>query len=119
MGRRRRRAHGSGHFCWCCGRHRPNERFSGKGHRRHLCKDCSKLGKEELEYRQHIRNIDQLLDWDGRIRRKQRLNFEKYLNHSDERVRVYAQRAMAHNERLREERRTMIAEDEFITELLA
>ena len=48
---------------------RANERFSGRGHAHHLCKDCAKLGKEELAYRQEIRNIDRLLDWDGLIRR--------------------------------------------------
>lgn len=30
-----------GHYCIICGRTRPNEKFSGKGHRRHICKDCS------------------------------------------------------------------------------
>jgi hypothetical protein len=44
-----------GQFCWCCGRRRPNERFSGAGHARHLCKDCQKLGAEELTYRQAVR----------------------------------------------------------------
>ena len=113
MGRRRKRANGNGHYCWCCGCHRPNERFSGKGHRRRLCKDCSKLGKEELEYRQHIRNIDQLLDWDGRIRRKQRQAFDQYLNHADERVRAYAQevKVKQHNEKLREEHRAFMQAD--------
>jgi hypothetical protein len=35
-----------GHFCRICGRRRPNERFSGKGHRIHVCSDCSRLPKE-------------------------------------------------------------------------
>ncbi len=119
MGRRRRRAKGSGHCWWCCGRDRPNERFSGKGHRRHLCTDCAKLGKEELEYRQHIRDIDQLLDWDGRIRRKQRRTFDRYLNHADERVRAYARRAKEHNEKLREEHRALMQADDLEADLLA
>ncbi len=29
-----------GHFCRFCGRSRPNERFSGGGHRDHVCRDC-------------------------------------------------------------------------------
>jgi hypothetical protein len=33
---------------------RPNERFSGRGHARHLCKECAKLGQEELAYRQAV-----------------------------------------------------------------
>jgi len=31
-----------GHYCWRCGRRRANEKFSGKGHAKHICKDCAK-----------------------------------------------------------------------------
>jgi hypothetical protein len=50
-----------GHFCWSCGRSRPNESFSGRGHARHVCRECSKLGRDELEYRQAIQNVDRAL----------------------------------------------------------
>jgi hypothetical protein len=40
-----------------CQRHRPNEAFSGKGHARHLCKECSQLPKES---RQTTRRLDDL-----------------------------------------------------------
>lgn len=30
-----------GHYCRICGRIRANEKFSGKGHKIHVCKDCS------------------------------------------------------------------------------
>ena len=36
MGKKKRQ----GHYCRGCGRYRANEKFSGKGHRQHLCKDC-------------------------------------------------------------------------------
>ena len=36
-----------GHYCRICGRDRPNERFSGKGHRIHVCKECSRLPTDE------------------------------------------------------------------------
>ena len=39
----------SGHFCRICGRRRANERFSGKGHRIHVCRDCARMPKEERE----------------------------------------------------------------------
>ena len=91
-----------GHFCWCCGRVRANERFSGRGHARHLCKECSKLGKEELAYRQAVRDIDGLLDWNGVVRRKQRKSFERFLSHPDERVRRYAEDVAAEDARARE-----------------
>jgi len=38
-----------GRYCYLCGRHRPNEAFSGKGHARHLCKECARLPREERE----------------------------------------------------------------------
>jgi hypothetical protein len=73
---------------------RPNERFSGGGHARHLCKDCQKLGAEELTYRQAVRDIDGMIQWEtGRVKRKQRNRFAKFLRHADERVRRYAERA--------------------------
>ena len=38
-----------GHYCRICGRVRPNEKFSGKGHKTYVCKDCAKLPREERE----------------------------------------------------------------------
>lgn len=36
-----------GHYCRICGRTRANEKFTGKGHKNHVCKDCSgKSGKK-------------------------------------------------------------------------
>ncbi|TFJ92751.1 hypothetical protein [Lentibacillus salicampi] len=42
MGKKKKR----GHYCIACGRSRPNEKFGGKGHRQHLCKDCKSKGKK-------------------------------------------------------------------------
>ena len=105
MGRKRKSL--PGHYCWCCGRRRPNEQFSGRGHRKHVCKDCMKLGKEELAYRQHLRHIDRLLNWDGIVRRKNRAVFERYLSNSDARVRAYASKVRDHNEQPRQELREL------------
>lgn len=79
-----------GHYCWSCGRSRPNEEFSGKGHRRHLCRDCARLGSEELAYRQAVSDIGRCLCDDGRIRRKQRKTFEQFLHHENPRIRALA-----------------------------
>jgi hypothetical protein len=52
-----------GHYCYGCDRFRANEKFSGKGHRKHLCKDCSKKSKtkEKVEnisdYNQYIKLV--------------------------------------------------------------
>jgi hypothetical protein len=99
MSRQRKRR---GHFCWCCGRIRANERFSGRGHSGHLCKECSRLGKEELAYRQAARDIDRLVDWNGVVRRKQRKTFERFLSHPEERVRRYAKEVAARDLQARE-----------------
>jgi hypothetical protein len=36
-----------GHYCRICGRERPNEQFSGKGHKIHVCKRCQAKPKNE------------------------------------------------------------------------
>jgi hypothetical protein len=79
-----------GHFCWSCGRSRSNESFSGRGHARHVCRECSRLGKEELEYRQAIRNVDGALRSHYCISRRDRAVLERSLQHPDPRVQLYA-----------------------------
>ncbi len=37
------------HWCRICRCNRPNEKFSGSGQRKHICKDCSKKPKEEID----------------------------------------------------------------------
>ena len=32
-----------GHFCYVCGEHKANEKFSGRGHANHMCKQCHAL----------------------------------------------------------------------------
>jgi hypothetical protein len=34
-----------GHYCKVCGEHKANEKFTGKGHARHICKSCAKATK--------------------------------------------------------------------------
>ncbi len=48
------------HYCRICDRHRANEKFSGKGHATHICKDCMRLPREKrkhIEDREDISNI--------------------------------------------------------------
>lgn len=33
----------SGHYCRICGEYKANEKFTGKGHARHICKKCQSL----------------------------------------------------------------------------
>jgi hypothetical protein len=46
-----------GHFCRICGCRRPNEQFSGRGHRIHVCKECQRLPKGEIK---RIEALDEL-----------------------------------------------------------
>ena len=47
-----------GHYCRICNRRRANEKFSGKGHRDHVCKECQRLPRET---RKHIEELDEIL----------------------------------------------------------
>ena len=42
-----------GHYCRICGSCKPNEAFSGKGHRTHVCKACSRMPKAERKAIEH------------------------------------------------------------------
>jgi hypothetical protein len=88
MAKRKKRYRG--HYCWCCDRIRPNEKFSGKGHAQHLCKACARLGAEELAYRQALRNLERCMDMSTTIPRKHRTSFNRFLTHKDPRIRAVA-----------------------------
>ncbi len=109
----------SGHYCWSCDRRRANEKFSGKGHARHLCKECARLGKEELAYRQAVRNLERLITLGGMILRKKREQFGRYLTHKDERLRAYACEIEAADAVERAEQRLLRDLDDFFAEQAA
>jgi hypothetical protein len=94
-----------GHFCWCCRRKRPNEQFSGANYPRHLCRDCSCLPAEELEYRQGERDIERLLHDGVYVPRRRRAQFNRFLDHPNPRVRDLARRILAEQRRDAERRR--------------
>ena len=43
-----------GHNCHCCGRRRANEKFSGKGHAKRICKSCENEKRAELKRKRQI-----------------------------------------------------------------
>jgi ribosome-binding protein aMBF1 (putative translation factor) len=49
-----------GHYCRICGSLKPNEAFSGKGHRVHVCKKCARLPKEK---REEIERTDEIFNY--------------------------------------------------------
>ena len=49
-----------GHYCRICGSRKPNEAFSGKGHRIHICKKCARLPREK---REEIEQKDEIFNY--------------------------------------------------------
>ena len=50
-----------GHYCRICERQRPNEKFSGKGHNIHVCKDCMRLPKDKRQFIEEWEEIEGFL----------------------------------------------------------
>ncbi|MCP4698547.1 MAG: hypothetical protein GY862_17110 [Gammaproteobacteria bacterium] len=46
-----------GRYCKVCDRKRPNEKFSGSGHKNHICKECARLPAEKRNRRQQMDEI--------------------------------------------------------------
>ena len=38
-----------GHWCRICRKNKPNEKFSGKGHKNHICKRCASKPKDKID----------------------------------------------------------------------
>jgi hypothetical protein len=61
-----------GHYCIICSEYKANEKFSGKGHAKHVCRQCDSLPQEKKNELQYINRIDRIAekypgtkaDWD-------------------------------------------------------
>ncbi|MDX9721093.1 MAG: hypothetical protein RBU37_10105 [Myxococcota bacterium] len=84
-----RRGQAKGHYCWVCDRWRAHERFTGKGHRRHVCRDCAKLPAEELAFRQAVCDLERCVRRGGILKRHKK-TFAAFLEHGDPRIRALA-----------------------------
>jgi hypothetical protein len=49
-----------GHFCYVCGKHKANEKFSGRGHANHICKACQALPQAERNEMITVRKLDNM-----------------------------------------------------------
>lgn len=58
MAKKKRR----GHYCYICGIYKANEKFSGSGHTRHVCKECAALPQEKKNELQYINRIGRIAD---------------------------------------------------------
>ncbi len=82
---RRENEKSRGYLCKVCHRYRPNEKFSGKGSRIHLCKDCARRPKEE---RAVIEQEDEIFGFleQSHISDKNITRLEKLCKSSDPRI---------------------------------
>jgi hypothetical protein len=81
-----------------------------------LCRECQRLGAEELQYRQALRDLERLVSWDGIIRRKRRQQFAPFLEHANPRVRALAEELQQEDLRVRELYKRAREEDERLLE---
>ena len=72
-----------------CGRTRPNEKFSGRGHARHLCRDCARRPREQTDRVQALIDIQSFLR-QRRISPKNISRLKALCNSPDEDVRRQA-----------------------------
>lgn len=77
------------HHCRICGRSRRNEKFSGRGHRNHICKDCQRLPRDQ---RDHIERMDELYRFleQSNISRKNIARLEILAQHASSEVKDLA-----------------------------
>lgn len=52
------------HYCKICREFKANEKFSGKGHAKHICKSCQSLPADKRSDMIHNQNIDELPEKD-------------------------------------------------------
>jgi methionyl-tRNA synthetase len=78
-----------GHFCKVCGRILPNEKFSGKGHAAHICKECAKKPKERQSEEIALNRIYHVCHYQNLSRDNRRM-LEKYSHSKRERIRSAA-----------------------------
>lgn len=92
-----RKKRSRGHFCWCCERVLPNERFSGRGHGTHLCRRCARLPLAERERRQALVDFARY-EWahGRRKRRAARGAVEQHRDHPDPEIRALARGFLEH-----------------------
>lgn len=66
-----------GHYCRICDEHKANEKFSGKGHAKHICKACDSLPQEKKNELQYMNRIERIAEKHPRSREDWDL-LEKY-----------------------------------------
>lgn len=76
------------HYCKICGEYKANEKFSGKGHAAHICKECTRLSPEK---RNEMQTVNRLINLPFHLSRDQRSWLEKMRKDKRDEVRNAAE----------------------------
>lgn len=79
-----------GHWCRICGATKSNESFSGKGHKNHICKECKRKPKEEIEEIDHLVEINNFMD-QSNISKKNKIRLKELVNSENKNISELAQ----------------------------
>lgn len=79
-----------GHYCKICGQHKANEKFSGKGHANHICRECASLPAEQ---KAEMETITKILNLPGYITITQKTWLKNRTEDHRPKVRLLAKQA--------------------------
>ncbi|MDR3141427.1 MAG: GNAT family N-acetyltransferase [Tannerellaceae bacterium] len=99
-----------GHYCKICGETKANEKFSGKGHATHICKECVALPIERKNELQRINKVERISE-KFRLTKEEWDLLEKYSkNNKYPELKEYAADILAHHRQMQEDRKPQIEE---------
>ena len=99
-----------GHYCKICGETKANEKFSGKGHAAHICKECASLSIERRNELQRINRVERISE-KFRLTKEEWELLEKYSkNKKYPELQEYAADVLVHHRQMKEDRKPQIEE---------
>lgn len=98
------------HYCKICDQWKANEKFSGKGHATHICKECASLPIERKNELQRINKVEKISE-KFRFTKEEWDLLEKYSkNKKYPDLQEYAADVLAHHRQMKEDRKPQIEE---------
>jgi len=89
-----KKKHYRGHYCKVCGQVLPNEKFTGKGHAAHICKNCAKKPAEQRDEEIVLNRISRVYMYMDLLRENRRM-LENYSRSPREKIRSAVLNALA------------------------
>ncbi len=78
------------YYCRICGSYLPNEKFSGSGHRNHICKSCHRLPPEK---REELKTINRIMNLNRNLSKANQKWLEQMLQNENDAIREAAELA--------------------------